>query len=221
MRPLQGVRAVIFDMDGVLLLSSAAHEEAFRHVLAREYSVTDFDYKRYAGMRTDDCLRRVLDRNGREYTEKDIARLTKKKREMAFEYLCKRNPVHPEAQNVLSILLGKYPLALATSSSRRSMDHFLQNYEYGKYFRCAVHGSQVSQAKPAPEIYLKASACLDISPVRCVVVEDSSPGICAANSAGMTVVGVCGILRYEELRNAGAKAVISDLSELPLLLGVK
>jgi len=216
----QGILAVIFDMDGVLLLSSAAHDEAFRRVLAQDYGITDFDYKQYAGMRTDECLRQVLDRNGREYTEKDIAGMTTKKQEIAFECLCKRNPVHPEAQKVLSILSGKYPLALATSGSRRNMDLFLRDYEYEKYFRCVVHGSQVSQAKPAPEIYLKASADLDFSPGCCVVVEDALPGICAANSAGMTVVGVCGLLGEEELWKGGAKAVIFDLSELPGLLGM-
>lgn len=218
---VQEIGAVLFDMDGVLVLSLAAHEEAFRHVLVQEYNITDFNYKKYAGMRTDECFRQILDQHSRTYTEKEISALTTKKQETAFEYLWKSNPVHPEAHKVLSILYEKYPLALVTSGSKRNMELFLNEYKFRKYFRCVVHGSEVSQAKPAADIYFKASAHLNVSPNNCVVVEDSLPGIYAAKSAGMTVVGVCGILEEQEIREAGAKTVIFDLAELLWILKIR
>ncbi|MGL4559340.1 MAG: HAD family hydrolase [Afipia sp.] len=82
---------------------------------------------------------------------------------------------------------------------------------------------QVERGKPAPDLFLFAAAQMDTSPSRCVVIEDSVPGVTAAHAAGMTVVGFTGGSHSrpgdaDRLRAAGASIVIGDMRELPGLI---
>lgn len=82
---------------------------------------------------------------------------------------------------------------------------------------------QVERGKPAPDLFLFAAAQMNTPPSRCVVVEDSVPGVTAAHAAGMTVIGFTGGSHNrpgdaDKLRRAGASAVIGDMRALPDLI---
>ena len=83
-----------------------------------------------------------------------------------------------------------YRLAVASSSNAERLDLSLRITGLRPFFEAVVAGDQVANSKPAPDIYLEASAALNVDPASCVAVEDSPAGITSAKAAGMYVVAV-------------------------------
>jgi HAD superfamily hydrolase (TIGR01509 family) len=81
-----------------------------------------------------------------------------------------------------------YPLAVATASDRDWVKRWFNRFELWPYFQAIATGDDVRHNKPAPDVYLFAAAQLGVQPERCLVFEDSLPGLTAAKTAGMTVV---------------------------------
>jgi beta-phosphoglucomutase len=82
------------------------------------------------------------------------------------------------------------PVALATNAEPANVNFVLDGLNLRPYFRAIVDGSQVRNAKPAPDVYLAAAERLEIAPRNCIVFEDSPVGIASARAAGMRVVGI-------------------------------
>jgi HAD superfamily hydrolase (TIGR01509 family) len=117
------------------------------------------------------------------------------------------------------------PVCVASSSSPERIRASLQIVGYTDLFPGTVFSaSEVARGKPAPDLFLHAAAQLGVLPDKCLVIEDSAPGIEAAGRAGMTAFGFTGGAhaageRYrEKLREAGAQTIFDDMSELPLLI---
>ncbi|WP_199053011.1 HAD family phosphatase [Aquitalea sp. ASV15] len=110
------------------------------------------------------------------------------------------------------------PHAVATSTQRLMCDLKLQRSGLGPYFQHTVAGDEVTNTKPAPDVYLAAAALLDIAPAACVVLEDSLIGMRAALAAGMRVILVPDMLQPAAHETAGALAVCQDLHQALLLL---
>ena len=206
---------VVFDMDGVLLDSTACHGQAFLEVL-KPLGIVDFLYARFAGWRTPDVFRTVFQEAGLPMDQEKIADCSKRKSARARELLEERNVFRLNTP-VVAKLAGHYPLALASSGSRSSVETFLQKSGLHSAFRSVVTGDDVNLAKPHPEIFLRAMAELRMPPARCVVVEDAAAGIQAACASGAIA---CAFGRDSEglLARAGARYRIESLSELPALL---
>ena len=98
-------------------------------------------------------------------------------------------------------------LAVASSSPRERLDRTLARA--GLEFPVTVAGDEVEHRKPAPDMFLKAAAALDVAPERCVVVEDSAPGVAAGLAARMPTLGV---RRVDHADLAGADAVVETIS---------
>jgi beta-phosphoglucomutase len=81
-----------------------------------------------------------------------------------------------------------YPMAIATASDRAWVKRWFTRFELWPYFQVIATGDDVRHNKPAPDVYLFAAAQLGVKPERCLVFEDSLPGLAAAKAAGMTVV---------------------------------
>ena len=207
-------------MDGVLLLSLPVHVKSFREVL-RKINIHDFDYSRYAGMRTDECLEAVLREKGISFSREELDELAREKKALSNRYFQRSLPLHPNAREVIKKLAGRFTLALATSASEANMNLFLYRSGCAKFFSCIVNGKEVKHAKPAPDIYLKVAESLSFSPGQALVVEDSINGIKAATSAGMHCVGIHGPSPRQEMLDLGVINVLSSIDELPPLLEVE
>jgi beta-phosphoglucomutase len=85
---------------------------------------------------------------------------------------------------------GGLPVALATNAEPANVDFVLDGANLRRWFKVIADGSQVRNAKPAPDIYLAAGERLGVAPRNCIVFEDSPAGIAAARAAGMRVVGI-------------------------------
>jgi putative hydrolase of the HAD superfamily len=107
------------------------------------------------------------------------------------------------------------PLAVASSSSRRWVEGWLEQLEVRHYFDCVCTADDVQYTKPDPALFLQAAACLGRAPGACLVFEDSPNGILAAHAAGCRVVAVPGAIS-SQMRLPPADLLLADLAAQPL-----
>jgi HAD superfamily hydrolase (TIGR01509 family) len=106
------------------------------------------------------------------------------------------------------------PVAVASSSPRERLDRTLARV--GLTFGVTVAGDEIEHGKPAPDMFLEAARRLGVAPGRCVVVEDSPPGVQAGAAAGMPTLGVCRVPGTEATL-AAADRVVDRLSAAAIL----
>jgi len=204
------LRAVIFDMDGVIVDTMDLHFEAEQEVLrAHGVHIEMTELLKTSGMSSFEGIKKVSNKQDSEVSAmvaKKYAQLISKTRGikpipgfLEFFYLLKKHNV---------------PLGLFSSSDRRFVEHILSELGINGSFKVIVCGNEVSQAKPSPEGYLKAAKLLNVSPSECVVVEDSVHGIMSAKSAGMKIVGVTNTKDRNFLLDADL--IVDSLSELSI-----
>jgi HAD superfamily hydrolase (TIGR01509 family) len=97
------------------------------------------------------------------------------------------------------------PVAVASSSPRERLDRTLAHV--GLAFPVSVAGDEILHGKPAPDMFLVAAERLGVAPARCVVVEDSAPGVAAGVAAGMPTLGVCRVPGTEAALSAADRVV--------------
>jgi len=204
-------RAVIFDMDGVIVDSSRYHYEAWQKVFGRiglTYSKEDFLL--HFGRRSDAVVRHVM---GEDVPFETIAKLCSKK-EVLYRKLAKAKVrTLPGVMRLIkSLEKSGFALALSSSSALDNIDFILGPLKLSGYFDAIVHGDEVKDAKPSPKIFLLAAKKIGIAPRNCVVIEDAVPGVQAAKRAGMHSIAVTGTHKREEL--AEADVVVDSLEKI-------
>lgn len=214
------VDLIIFDCDGVLVDSEVISCRAHSEMLTRHgYPITpDQALERFLG---------VSDREARLMIETEIGR----KLPDDFEVQVKQATLQFYAGDLRAIsYVGEaiaaigLPKCIASSGTPEKIRHGLGCA--GLYDRLAPHifsASQVARGKPAPDLFLFAAEQMQVSPGRCLVIEDSVPGITGARAAGMTVLGFHGGSHCrpgygDTLRAAGAVLTFDDMRQLPDLI---
>jgi beta-phosphoglucomutase len=208
------VRGVVFDLDGVLVHSTDCHRAAFEEVL-RPFGVTDFEYTRYAGWRTQEVFEAEFRRCELPVSSEQTRDAAARKTQLARQKMVDTNPVAEDCLKVLAHLAESYELALASSGSSGTVRLFLETNDCRKFFRSVLTGDDIVHAKPDPEIYRRSFAAMDLPADDCVVVEDAVAGIDAARNAGAKAIGITGTCSAQTLLAAGAAQVIERLSVLP------
>jgi HAD superfamily hydrolase (TIGR01509 family) len=211
---------VIFDCDGVLVDSEVISCRAHAQTLTRHgYPITaDQVLERFLG---------VSDREARQTIETEIGR----KLPDDFEAQVKQATLQFYAGDLRAIShVGEaiaaigLPKCVASSGTPDKIRHGLSCT--GLYDRLAPHifsATQVARGKPAPDLFLFAAGQMQVPPERCLVIEDSVPGITGARAAGMTVLGFhggshCRPGHADTLRAAGAVMAFDDMRQLPDLI---
>lgn len=184
------IKAVIFDMDGVLIDSEALHHKALNSTMAVWHiTIYDEEYDGYVGSKTIDMCRKLVTRYHLPVTPEQLA--AQKTRKLLEEM--KGNGHLQSIRGVAEFIADLYRhgvlLAVASSSYLEVIDTVLAELGLRNYFRAVVSGDQVSKGKPDPEIFLEACARLGVPPAECAVVEDSANGVRAAKAAGMFCIG--------------------------------
>ena len=204
----------IFDMDGVLFLSSEIHYQAYCEALAAE-PVEVLDYRELSGMRTDSAIQKIFNKSGIVLNPEKLQELVSRKRGFASEMLRKQPPVATDCNKVIAEFYRRgIPMALASSSSSQNVQLFLESSGTRNFFSVILSGDDVKNAKPDPEIFRIARTCFGILPEFCFVIEDSESGIRSAQADGMKVIGVVAQHTQKELKLFGTVATISRLDEL-------
>jgi beta-phosphoglucomutase len=187
--PLADGIALIFDMDGVIVDSNRLHRDAWTEFnRLHGLDTTDAMIERMYGRRNDQIVRDFF---GDGLAAEEVAMYGSAKEEIYREMLGNRieEALVPGLRTFLDLYCGA-PMAVATNAEPENVDFVLAQAGLRSYFRVVVDGHQVSQPKPAPEIYLRAAALLEIAPSDCIVLEDSHTGVAAARAAGMRVIGI-------------------------------
>jgi HAD superfamily hydrolase (TIGR01509 family) len=211
------IRALIFDMDGLLIDSEPLAAKAMdvflaRYGLERRAEV----HERLLGRRLPDAIAIVresyalahpLDALVAEYGELRLATL--------------RGAVAPLPGAREVIAFGRaagLKLALATSGLRAHATASLEETGLTGLFDAEVTGDQVAHGKPAPDLFLAAAGKLGVEPAHCVVFEDAPNGVAAARAAGMTVAAVPDPRRSDTRFPVAPDAVLTSLREAPAWL---
>ena len=204
---------VIFDLDGTLVDSEPLYTLAARAVVSRFGKTFDFAIKRQimgggplAGARFV-VQQLCLPISPEVYLEE---------RELVLRELCKTVRALPGAEQLVDMLHQRgIPMAIGTSGSRALSELKLSGLTFAHRFRAVVCSDDpgIQNAKPAPDIFLRAAAELRAAADRCLVFEDTPKGVQAARAAGMQVIAV----PDPQMRNedfSGALRVLGSLSEL-------
>lgn len=204
---------VIFDMDGVLVDSGAAHHESWQ-VVARRHGI-DVSAERFNqtfGRPSRDIIRIVW---GADVTDEQIDEIDGEK-EAAYRDLVRGNiPLMPGCRDVLASLKDAgYALAVGTSGPPENVDLVLADGGIGDFFAARVHGFDIEHGKPAPDCFLLAAERLGQTPAQCVVIEDAPVGVQAGVAAGMRVIALVGTHPADPLRDAGALRVVERLGDV-------
>jgi HAD superfamily hydrolase (TIGR01509 family) len=209
-----GLRAIIFDMDGVLVDSEPTHFEATCRLLAGHgVTYAPDENENFYGCTDRDVFRALRARYGLAATEEALAEAW-----IGLVVDLLPGSVGPMA-GVPDVLveLGRrgFRLALASSSSRPIIETTLRVLSVDGTFETTVSGRDVPRGKPDPDIFLEAARRLEVPAGECLVIEDSQNGLRAAHAAGMPCVVVpCHSTRGQDFSLATTR--LESLRELPM-----
>lgn len=196
------LKAIIFDMDGVIIDDENIHQEAWRILCKRKgISLKQSDFKNNINGKTSKDILTHLFKKELDAEEFEMTSL--EKINITIELLKNRmEPTQGLHEILESIYEKKIPMAIATSSRNKFVAFVLDQLNIRKYFKIIATAHDVKIGKPNPEIYLKTAERLQVNPRNCVVFEDSLSGIKSAKAAGMRVIGIATTHPREELNSA-------------------
>ena len=186
------IEACIFDLDGVICDTAKYHFYAWRR-LADElgFEFTKEDNERLKGVSRMDSLEILLSIGNKTFSSSEKMELAYKKNNWYKEYIekMKEDEILP---GVIPFLeeLKKNKIKIALGSVSKNAGIIIDRLNIRKYFDSIIDGNKVKNAKPDPEVFLKASYELEAAPEKCVVFEDAKAGIEAAINADMKSVGI-------------------------------
>jgi beta-phosphoglucomutase len=185
------IKAVIFDMDGVLIEAKEWHYDALNRALQLfGYEINRVDHlTTYDGLPTKKKLEMLsLENDLPKGLHSFINEMKQQYTTELVHALCKPRFVHEFALSTLKA--QGYKLAVASNSIRQTVELMMSKAGLTKYLDIMLSNEDVSNAKPNPEIYLKAMQSLGCKPEECVIVEDNENGVRAARASGAHVLVV-------------------------------
>ena len=206
------IKAVIFDLDGLLTDTETLHYQSYLSVFGPlGVTITEYDYADHwirQGKGIDDFITlRKLKLSSDLIREQKIAAY--------LELLKSELKPMPGAVALLDRLRESKRIALASSAYRVSVDNVLSTLQLGDRFEVVVCGDEVTHKKPHPEIFTTTAARLKVPPDQCVVLEDAEKGILAAKAAGMHCIAVPNRFTHEN-DFSSASLVVASLDDITL-----
>lgn len=186
------IRAVIFDLDGVIVDTAHYHFLAWKR-LGKEIGVdlTEADNEKLKGVSRMQSLQIILDMGKINLSKEKKESLATRKNEWFVEYVEAMKPeeIFPGVKDLI-LLLRKNGKKVALASSSKNAPRVVELLRIQDLFDVIVDGSMIIDTKPDPEIFLLTAQKLGVKPQDCVVFEDAEAGVEAAIRAGMKCVGV-------------------------------
>lgn len=186
---MKQLRAIVFDMDGLMVDSEPLSRQAWDEFL-RPYGghITDAMQSQIIGLRADVSARLIQKAFDIPLSTSEMIQ----QRSVIYARIREQGvPVMPGLLELQEAIAAQhFPWAVASSSGRRHVQEILAQLGLADKVYATACGDEVAHGKPAPDLYLLAAARLGIDPTHCLALEDSMPGSRAAVAAGMTVIAI-------------------------------
>lgn len=187
-------KAIIFDMDGTIITTEDAWEQATRHMLQTKGNLSDEECNNLMPMMKGASLYSTCNFLKQNFdTKETIEELIEEKQRLAFKlFKSQAKLIEGFAQFHKTLASHNLKTAIATNSSQKSLETVLKYVPLQDFFQEHIYSidSINKIPKPKPDIYLFAASKLDIDPTSCIAIEDSTHGVAAAKSAGMFCIGI-------------------------------
>ena len=214
MRNSWNIGAVLLDMDGTLLDTEKLYFESLMTGLEACGYTDDTAALCHSmvGIPGPECEVMLRERYGQDFPLAHLDRLFRAR----FDELLEAGlPLKNGAVELLDALQeASCPMAIVTSSSRRSADRHLTLAGIRARFETVLTRDDVTRGKPSPDLFFMAAARLGMKPEFCLAVEDSNPGVAAAHAAGAITIMVPDIVPPTAESRAKCAAVLPDLNAL-------
>jgi len=220
------LRAIMFDFDGVVADSEPTHLAAFQLVLGEEglfLSPKEY-YARYLGYDDRGCFQVFLTAHGQTVSTQRLDELVARKARAYLDHIKQHLVIFPGVRELVREAATRHRLAIASGALRHEIEYILDCAGIRKEFEHITSAEDVRHGKPHPEPFLHALASLNgaakagqprLTPEDCLVIEDSIPGIQAAQAAGMKVLAVANTHTIQDLHEADA--LTHSLADVKLL----
>ena len=208
------IKAVLFDLDGVLVSTDEYHYRSWVKI-AKEENFDFFDHEfnhQFRGVSRMECVEILTRASGRTFTPEQKKQIADRKNRYFAESLSAVTPdeLLPGALAALQELKRR-GIKIAVASNSRNAKPIIHQVGIEQYLDVIVDGHEIEYSKPDPEVFLLAAKNVDVAPGNCIVVEDAIAGIEAARRAGMRALGIGS---RERLPNADM--VVPDLSKISI-----
>jgi beta-phosphoglucomutase len=206
------IKAVLFDLDGVLVSTDEYHYHSWKKLSAEEgFDFFDHEFNhKFRGVARMECIEIITKASRKQYTPEQKQELADRKNRYFVESLSKvtTEVLLPGALSALHELKNR-GIKIAVASNSRNALTIIKQVKIEHLLDAIVDGHQIENSKPNPEVFLLAAKKVGVSPAHCLVVEDAVTGIESARRAGMKSLGIG---TKERLPNANV--VIPDLSAI-------
>ena len=204
------IKAIIWDLDGVILDSADEHRQAWQRLAQDEGIVfTDADFRASFGKRNND----IIPHHWKVTTDEELQDLANRKERYFREFIRETAAFLPGAEELMrSLHDAGFAQALASSTPIENIKLISEILGLERYLSALVSGETVEHGKPAPDIFLRAAQELHMPPNVCLVIEDAVAGVQAAHAAGMSCIAVAGERDLPGLR--AAELMVRDLTEV-------
>ena len=208
------LKAVIFDMDGVIVNSEPLHHLAYKKMFEEfQLDVSRSLYESFTGQSTHSICKQLC-KIFNIYEDPNELVVSKRKHfKLIFENDTSFQMIDGALELIQNYFDNNVTLILASSASMTNIDRIFKKFDLNKFFKAKISGADLKESKPNPEIFIKAAKMSGFNKKECIVIEDSTNGIIAAKSAGIYCVGY-NSYNSKNQNYGNADLVISSLNEI-------